>query len=111
MRGRAKPIMLTDFQKKVYEIAKKIPKGKVATYKQVARLASKAKAYRAVGSCMRKNQDLKNIPCHRVVAADGSLAGYSSGKGIPTKKDFLLKEGVIFKGNRVDLSKSGWKGN
>lgn len=101
--------MLTNFQNRVYEIVKKIPKGKVATYKQIAKLAGRPKAYRAVGSCMRKNVDPKNIPCHRVVASDGSLAGYVFGKGISTKRNILLKEGIVFDGNRVDLTKYRWK--
>lgn len=100
---------MTDFQKKVYEIVAKIPKGKVATYKQIAKLAGRPRAYRAVGSCMRKNPDPKNIPCHRVVASDGNLAGYAFRKGVKTKKEILLKEGVVFNENHVDLSQSGWK--
>jgi O-6-methylguanine DNA methyltransferase len=93
----------------VYEIVKKIPKGKVATYKQIAKLAGKPRAYRAVGSCLRKNHEPKTVPCHRVVGSGGKLAGYAFGNGITTKKEILLKEGVIFKGKLVDLAKSGWR--
>lgn len=100
---------MTDFQNKVYEIVKKIPKGKVATYKQIAKIAGRPRACRAIGSCMHKNQDPKTVPCHRVVASDGSLSGYAFGKGIATKKKILLAEGVVFKGNQVDLSRSNWK--
>ena len=97
------------FSEKVYKIAAKIPKGKVATYGQLARLAGNKNAARAVGMCMKHNADRAVVPCHRVVASDGSLTGYSFGKGISTKKNILLKEGVVFTGRKVDLVRSGWK--
>ncbi len=96
------------FKDQVYEITKKIPKGKVATYGQIARLAGNARAARAVGMCMRTNPNAPHTPCHRVVASDGKMTGYSAGEGVSTKKAMLLDEGVIFNGNRVDLAKSQW---
>ena len=60
------------FREKVYQITRQIPKGKVATYKQIAVLAGNPKAARAVGMCMRTNPDAPAVPCHRVVAADGA---------------------------------------
>lgn len=101
--------MLTDFQEKVYRAVRRIPKGKVATYQQIAKVVGSPKAYRAVGSCMRKNLDPKNVPCHRVVASNGSLAGYAFEKGVATKKEILLKESVVFKGDRVALHVSLWR--
>ena len=65
------------FTEKVYKIAAKIPKGKVATYGQLAKMAGKPRAARAVGMCMKHNPDMKVVPCHRVVASDGKLTGYS----------------------------------
>lgn len=100
--------MNTPFYSKVYEIVKQIPKGKVATYQQVARLAGNPKASRAVGTVMKKNPDMTTIPCHRVVGSDGKMHGYSAGKGIATKKQMLKNEGVYFKGDKVDLSVSQW---
>ncbi len=97
------------FSSKVYAFAAKIPKGNVATYKQLATLAGNKNAARAVGMCMKHNMNRTRVPCHRVVASDGSLTGYSFGKGIVTKKNILLKEGVRFNGNKVDLARSGWK--
>jgi len=97
------------FQQDVYTLIRNIPKGKVATYGQVARLVGNASAARAVGMCMRTNPDAPRTPCHRVVAADGSLTGYSADGGIPKKKEMLLTEGVQFTGNKVDLSRSLWK--
>ena len=99
----------TDFSKRVYAIVSGIPKGRVATYGQVAKLAGSAGAARAVGMCMRNNKDTKKVPCHRVVGATGKLTGYAYGNGISTKKKILEKEGVVFKGANVDLAKSGWK--
>lgn len=97
------------FREKVYELTNKIPKGRVATYGQIAKLAGSPKAARAVGYCMRTNPNAPHTPCHRVVAADGKLTGYSAGDGIPTKKDMLIKEGVYFLGDKVDLSRSRWQ--
>lgn len=97
------------FKENVYTITRKIPKGKVATYGQIAALAGSPKAARAVGMCMRTNPDVPRTPCHRVVASDGSLTGYSAGAGLFTKREMLLDEGVFFIKDRVDLEKSQWK--
>lgn len=98
------------FRDKVYSITNRIPKGKVATYGQLARLAGNPKAARAVGMCMRSNPNAPRTPCHRVVAADGGLTGYSGTGGIAGKREMLLSEGVYFKGENVDLKKSAWNG-
>lgn len=98
-----------NFRTKVYEITKKIPVGKVATYGQLAKLAGHPKAARAVGLFMKTNPFAPNVPCHRVVAADGSLHGYSGKGGLPTKKKMLLSEGVKFKtSSLVSLEASLW---
>lgn len=98
------------FKTKVYDIVSKIPPGKVMTYGQVAKLAGSSNAARAVGMCMSRNTDTKKVPCHRVVASNGKLTGYAFGKGTETKKQLLIKEGVNFIGEKVDLSKSLLKG-
>jgi O-6-methylguanine DNA methyltransferase len=92
-----------NFRERVYQIVRKIPKGKVATYGQIARLAGNPKASRAVGLLMKTNPFAPEVPCHRVVGFDGSLVGYSGGKGILTKKKMLIAEGVSFVGNKVDI--------
>ena len=99
----------TLFREKVYKLTRQIPKGKVATYGQLARLAGSPRAARAVGVFMKTNPDAPNTPCHRVVASNGNLTGYSAGNGISTKKKMLIAEGVDFKGDRVDLTVSQWK--
>lgn len=100
--------MQKSFRTTVYEIVKQIPKGKVATYGQIAKLAGNPKAARAVGMYMRTNPDIPNIPCHRVVASDGKLTGYSAKDGVKTKKDMLMEEGVVFINDRVNLIVSKW---
>jgi deoxyribonuclease V len=101
--------MNKSFCDKVYKLTKRIPRGKVATYSQIAKLAGNVRASRAVGMCMKNNPDIPKIPCHRVVASDGKLTGYSAGDGIKTKLEMLKKEGVKFMGDKVDLKKSQWK--
>lgn len=97
------------FRQRVYEITKKIPHGKVATYGQIAKLAGNPKAARAVGMCMKTNPDAPKTPCHRVVASNGSLTGYSANGGITVKKKMLIAEGVFFNRDKVDLFRSQWK--
>ena len=99
---------MISFRNRVYQIVANIPKGKVATYGQIAKLAGSPKAARAVGICMKTNPFAPQVPCHRVVASDGKLTGYSAGSGIITKKEMLVKEGVKFKGENVDLTSSLW---
>ncbi len=96
------------FRDSVYTLIRKIPKGKVATYGQVAALVGSPRASRAVGMCMKVNPDAPRTPCHRVVASDGRLTGYSAEGGVKRKKNMLENEGVRFRGERVDLSFSQW---
>ncbi len=92
----------------VYGIVIKIPKGKVATYGQIARLAGSLNAARAVGAYLRINPDAPQVPCHRVVGFDGKLIGYSAKGGVAHKQKLLKQEGVQFKQEKVDLTKSLW---
>lgn len=98
-----------EFKERVYACIRQIPQGKVATYKQVASLVGSPRAARAVGLCMKTNPDAPRTPCHRVVASDGSLNGYSAGNGLSTKRQLLLQEGVVFNRLKVDLSTSLWQ--
>jgi len=100
---------LSDFSADVYRILRSIPQGKVITYGQLAARAGNPKAARYVGFLMRTNSDIPHTPCHRVVAADGSLHGYSGEGGIEAKKLLLIQEGVQFKNGKVDLSISAVK--
>jgi O-6-methylguanine DNA methyltransferase len=97
------------FTEKVYEISKKIPKGRVATYSQIAALVGSPKASRAVGCAMKNNPHMPIVPCHRVVSSTGKLTGYSAG-GISVKKAMLLEEGVYLLETRlIFLKASGEK--
>jgi len=98
----------SNFTNTVRAVVAGIPKGKVATYGQVAALAGRPKASRAVGMIMSHNKDTKAVPCHRVVGSTGALTGYAYGDGKTTKKSMLQKEGVTFKGDRIDLQASQW---
>lgn len=80
---------MTEFQAKVYDIVSKIPKGETRTYKQIADILG-IKAYQAIGQALKKNPDLKNIPCHRVIKSNGEVGGYF-GKTNQTAKNKKLK--------------------
>ena len=84
----------TKFQIKVWNYLKRIPKGKVKTYNQVAKAIKKPFAVRAVANAIGKNPYPPKIPCHRVIRSDGSLGGYSGKGGIKTKRLLLKKEGI-----------------
>ena len=84
----------TEFQLKVWNYLKKIPRGKVKTYSEVAKSIGKPLAVRAVANAIGKNPLAPQIPCHRVIRSDGSLGGYSGKGGIKTKRLLLKKEGI-----------------
>lgn len=90
--------MALNFKQKCYKIIKKIPKGKVTTYKAVGNILN-TKAYRAVGNAMKANILTIKIPCHRVINSNGSLRGYS--KGINKKISLLKSEGIKIKNNKM----------
>ncbi|RLC40311.1 MAG: 6-O-methylguanine DNA methyltransferase [Candidatus Nealsonbacteria bacterium] len=84
--------MRKNFKQKVFKIVKKIPRGKVLTYKEVAEKAGKPRAWRAVGNILAKNKN-PTIPCHRVIRSDGEIGGYN--KGRRKKRELLKKEGYL----------------
>lgn len=83
-------------------MTKKIPKGKVTTYKEIAKMIGKPKAARGVGRALNKNKN-KNIPCHRVVKSNGEVGGFNQGKEKKIKK--LKKEGIEIIEGKIDLKK------
>ena len=85
----------TVFQQKVWNYLKKIPRGKVITYLDLAKAIKMPKAVRAVANAVGKNPYPPKIPCHRVIRSDGKLGGYSAPGGIKTKKKLLKMEGII----------------
>ena len=84
----------TRFQLRVWEYLKKIPRGSVKSYSQVAKDIGKPLSVRAVANAIGKNPFAPKIPCHRVIRSDGSLGGYSGKGGIKTKKLLLKREGI-----------------
>lgn len=92
---------------RIYEAVKGIPRGKVATYGQVAELAGDRKMARAVGNALHKNPDPNGIPCYRVVNAKGELAGEFAFGGPGAQAALLARDGIEVKDGRVDLQKYG----
>ncbi|MBI4225243.1 MAG: MGMT family protein [Candidatus Sungbacteria bacterium] len=82
------------------QLLKKIPKGKVATYKEMARICKTSP--RAIGRIMAGNDHPKEYPCYKVVASSGELTGYSAPGGVAKKRKLLQADGVEFVGSRVD---------
>lgn len=93
--------------KRIYEAVKKIPKGKVATYGQVAEMAGDKKMARAVGNALHRNPDPEGIPCYRVVNAKGELAGEFAFGGEGAQRKLLEADGIAVASGRVDLKKYG----
>lgn len=91
--------------KRIYEAVKTIPKGCVATYSQVAKMAGNEKMSRAVGNALHKNPSPGIIPCHRVVDAKGRLAGAFAFGGESVQAELLESEGVKVVDGKVDLAK------
>ena len=89
------------FNEKVYEIVKKIPKGKVMTYKQIAYKLN-SKAYRAIGTALKNNPHPIKVPCHRVINSDRTVGGYKGKKNSKLKIKLLKKEGVKIINNKID---------
>ena len=94
--------------KRIYEAVKKIPKGHVATYGQIAALAGDKKMARAVGNALHNNPDLEHVPCFRVVNAKGELSGEFAFGGAGAQERLLKEDGVEVTCGRVDLKKFGW---
>ena len=91
--------------KRIYEAVKKIPKGQVATYADVAEMAGDRKMARAVGNALHKNPDPSTIPCHRVVNSKGELAGEYAFGGAWKQAQILESEGVEITEGKVNLKK------
>lgn len=109
MIGESYDLISYSPSKQIYEAVKKIPRGKVATYGQVAELAGDKKMARAVGNALHKNPQPGIIPCHRVVNAKGELAGAFAFGGAEAQSRLLLEEGVKVVEGKVDLMVYGMK--
>src|SRR3954469_20012231 len=97
---------VADFARRVLSVVRRIPPGRVATYGDVAKLAGSPRACRAVGNIMRDCRR-PDIPCHRVIGAQGRLGGYGGRETL--KRSLLMAEGVVVSGSRVrELSRVHW---
>jgi methylated-DNA-[protein]-cysteine S-methyltransferase len=97
---------MPEFAARVLSVVRRIPAGNVATYGDVAAVAGRPLASRAVGNIMR-TCSARDVPCHRVVAADGRLGGY--GGNLELKRALLRAEGVLVSGNRLrDFTARRW---
>lgn len=93
----------SSFRERVYSVVARIKRGRVLTYGEVARRAGRPGAARAVGTAMKHNSNPKQIPCHRVVRADGTIGEYAFG-GPKAKLEKLKREGVKFlTADRVEI--------
>lgn len=106
---RKRELMQNTFEK-IYEIVRRIPYGKVATYGQVAALAGNPRWSRVVGYALHVNPDPKGIPCYRVVNRLGEPSVAFAFGGINEQILLLENEGVEFTDGRVDLEKYLWDG-
>lgn len=87
-----------NFNEKCYKILIEVPKGRVTTYKEIAK-ALGCSAYRAVGNAMAQNENLVEVPCHRVVNSDGKVGNYRL--GVKRKIQLLQEEGINFDRDKI----------
>ncbi len=92
---------LTGFQRQVLMATLQIPRGQIVTYAEIARQIGNPKSVRAVGQALGRNPIPIVIPCHRVIASNGSLGGYSGGGGLETKAKLLQLEGAMLGGSHL----------
>ncbi len=97
--------MPENFFELVYDMVRQVPQGRVTTYSAIARFLNNPRGSRAVGWAMRQcpytNDD---VPCHRVIKADGSVGGYGA-EGVLKKASLLRKEGIKVRQGRIELSR------
>ncbi|MGD0330194.1 MAG: MGMT family protein [Nitrososphaeria archaeon] len=86
----------------IYKLLKQVPKGRVTTYKALAKASGNPKGSRAVGAIMRTNPYAPVVPCHRVVYSDSGLGGFSGLKRLDEKVKILKEEGVIVKDGKIE---------
>ena len=104
--------MSSSFNRQVYEIVRRIPKGKLATYGQIAMLAGSPRASRIVGAAMFRAPQGEGLPCHRVIYRDGTLCCEQAFGGKEIQRQMLEAEGITFlPDGRADLKKHLWDGN
>lgn len=96
---------------KIYSVVRRIPKGKVATYGQIALLAGNPHWSQVVGYALHSNPDPDSIPCFRVVNRFGELSSAFAFGGINRQQELLEAEGIVVADGKVDLKRYLWNGN
>ncbi len=102
--------MSGSFYERIYLAVRQIPRGRVATYGQIAAMAGNGGAARAVGNALHVNPQPGVIPCHRVVNAQGRLAPHFAFGGDAEQQRLLEAEGVTVRDHHVDLREFQWRG-
>lgn len=103
---------LTPFETRVYEATSLIPRGKVTTYATLGRVIG-CRSPRAIGQALRRNPNMPEVPCHRVISSDLTLGGYSGERAGPLldqKRRLLKAEGVVLINDRLADESQLWKG-
>lgn len=100
---------MTDFSIEIYDVLRRVPEGRVISYSQLARLAGRPGAARAVGNILHRNPLPDELPCYRVVHADGTLAPAFAFGGIMRQKELLEADGVAVINYRVDMNMYAWQ--
>lgn len=108
MRNTRSRFPVTPFARAVLTAVRRIPRGRVASYGAVAGIAGRPGAARAVGAALRSLPDSTEVPWWRVLNARGELTIPRAGHGRPLQRALLEAEGVVVKGDRVDLRRFGW---
>lgn len=106
---RVKSVIAAEAYPKFHAVIRRIPRGKVASYAQVAWLAGYPGRARMVGRSLSGAGSLAKVPWHRVIGADGKIALPKSSESYLEQKARLIAEGVIFSGDRVSFRKYGWR--
>jgi methylated-DNA-[protein]-cysteine S-methyltransferase len=92
--------MTSDFQKRVYAVCSRVPKGRITTYRDIGNaIGGYGQVYRAVGAALHKNPFAPKVPCHRVVNSNGNVGGFA--RGVKAKIAMLKKEGIKVKGGKI----------
>lgn len=99
----------TEFSKKVIELIQSVPKGKVATYGLIARLAGNSHGSRRVGWLLHSSTQKYDLPWQRIIKSDGSLSFPQYSQNFMMQKQQLEIEGIMIKNGRVDLKKFLWR--
>ena len=99
----------SELYRKIWEISLQIPKGTVATYGQIAKLAGLGKNARIIGYALNKLPENSNVPWHRIINAQGKISLRKGSASHKIQKILLEKEGIIFENEKIDLNRYGWK--